>query len=59
MWNLKCMIIPIIIGANGVVTRSVKKNLEAVLGKHAIDSLEKSAVLGTAHIIRKALQCEA
>jgi hypothetical protein len=27
--------------------------------KHSIDSLQKTAILGTAHIIRKALQCEA
>jgi hypothetical protein len=36
-----------------------KKNLEAVPGKHSIVSLQKTAILGTAHIIRKALQCEA
>jgi hypothetical protein len=59
MWNLKCMIIPVIIGATGVVTRSLGKNLEAVPGKHSIDSLQKTAILETAHIIRKALQCEA
>jgi hypothetical protein len=59
MWNLKCVIIPVIIGATGVVTRSLGKNLEAVPGKHSIDSLQKTAILGTAHIIRKALQCEA
>ena len=40
MWNLKCMIIPIIIGATGIVTRSLRKNLEAVPGKHSIDSLQ-------------------
>ena len=34
-------------------------NLEAVPGKHSIDSLQKTAVLGTSHIIRKVLQCEA
>jgi hypothetical protein len=33
MWNLKCMIIPVIIGATGIVTRSLRKNLEAVPGK--------------------------
>jgi len=33
--------------------------LEAVPGKHSIDSLQKTAVLGTSHIIRKVLQCEA
>jgi hypothetical protein len=59
MWNLKCTIIPVIIGATGIVTRSLKKNLEAVPGKHLIDSLPKTAILGTSHIIRKVLQCEA
>jgi hypothetical protein len=29
------------------------------IGKHSIDSIQKTAVLGTAHIIRKVLQCEA
>ena len=59
MWNLKCTIIPVIIGATGIVTRSLRKNLEAVPGKHSIDSLRKTAILGTSHIIRKVLQCEA
>jgi ABC-type methionine transport system permease subunit len=59
MWNLKCTIMPIIIGATGIVTRSLRRNLEAVPGKHSIDSLQKTAVLGTSHIIRKVLQCEA
>jgi hypothetical protein len=59
MWNLKCMIVPIIIGATGIVTRSLKKNLETIPGKYLIDSLQKTAILGTSHIIRKVLQCEA
>jgi hypothetical protein len=59
MWNLKCAITPAIIGDPGMVTRSLRKNLEAVPGKHSIDSTKKIAVLGTSHIIRKVLQCEA
>jgi hypothetical protein len=59
MWNLKCTNIPIVIGATGIVTRSLKKNLEAVPGIRSIDSLQKTAILGTSHIIRKVLQCEA
>ena len=59
MWNLKCTIMPIIIGAAGIVTRSLRKNFEAVPGKHSIDSLKKTAILGTSLIIRKVLQCEA
>ena len=46
-------------GATGIVTRSLRKSLEAVPGRHSIDSLQKSAVLGTSHIVRKVLQCEA
>jgi len=59
MWNLKCTIIPVIIGVTGTVTRSLRKNLETVRGKHSIDSLQETAILGTLHIIRKVLQCEA
>jgi len=53
------MVVPVIIGATGIVTRSLRKNLEAVPGKHSIDSLQKTTTLGTSHIIRKVLQCEA
>jgi len=59
MWSLKCTIISLITGATGIVTRSLTKNLETVPGKHSIDSLQKTAILGTSHIIRKVLQCEA
>jgi len=59
MWNLQCIIIPVINAATGIVTRSLRKNLESVLGKHSIDSLQKTAILGTSHIIWKVLQCEA
>jgi len=59
MWNLKCTVIPVIIGATGIVARSLRKNLETVPGKHSIDSLQKTAILVTSHIIRKVLQCEA
>ena len=58
MWNLKCTIIPVITGATGIVTRSLRKNLEVVPVKHSIDSLQKTAILGTSHVIRKVLQCE-
>ena len=46
MRNLKCTIIPVTIEATGIVMISLKKNLEAVSGKHSIDSLQKTAILG-------------
>jgi hypothetical protein len=38
--------------------KRTKKYLETISGKHSIDSLQKTAVLGTSHIIRKVLQSE-
>jgi hypothetical protein len=55
---MKCLIIPVVIGATGIVSKCLKKNLEAIPGKHSIDSLQKTAILGTSHIIQKVLQSE-
>ena len=57
MWNRQRVIIPVIIGATGLVTKGVKKDLEAIPGDRSIDSQQKTAILGTSHIIRKVLQC--
>ena len=47
--NLKDMVMPEIIGAIGIVTKVLKKNLEAMPRKHSIDSLQNAAVLVTSH----------
>ena len=52
------MIIPVIIGGTGILTRGLRKSVEATLEKHSIDSLQKTAILGTSHIIRKRMQSE-
>ena len=57
--NIFKMLTIIIIVIIIIVTRSLRKNMEAVPGKHSIDSLQKTTLLGTSHIIRKVLQCEA
>jgi hypothetical protein len=36
----------------------LKENLGDIPGKNSIDSLQKTAILGTSHIIWKVLQCE-
>jgi hypothetical protein len=58
MWNMNCFVIPVIIGATGIVSRSLQKYVETIPGQHSIDSLQKTAILGTSHIIRKVLQAE-
>jgi hypothetical protein len=47
MWNMKRMIILVITGATGIVTKCLKKNLESIPGKHLIDALQNTAALGT------------
>jgi hypothetical protein len=41
MWNLKCKIIPVITGATVIVTRRLRKNLEAIPGNHSIESIQR------------------
>jgi hypothetical protein len=55
---MKCVIISVIIGATDVVTEVLKENLETIPGKNSTDLLQKTAILGTSHIIRKVLQSE-
>jgi hypothetical protein len=58
LWNMKCVNIPVVTGATGIVTKALEKHLEAVPRKHSVDSLQQTAVLGTSHTIRKVLQSE-
>jgi hypothetical protein len=52
------MIICVVIEATGIVTRGLKKNLEAIPGKHPINLLHKTAMLGMSHMLRQVLQSE-
>ena len=54
---MNCTIVLVITGDTGLVTKGLNTVLEAVPGKRSSDSLQKTAVLGTSHIIRKVLQC--
>jgi hypothetical protein len=55
MWNVKTNVIPLIIGATGTISKSFRKYLSNVPGKHEVKELQKTAILGTAHILRKVL----
>ena len=51
----KVVIIPIVIGALGTVTKNIKENLEKMEIKCEVNLLQKATLLGTARIIRKVL----
>jgi hypothetical protein len=55
MWNVKAKVIPLIIGATGTISKSFRKYVSNIPGNHAVTELQKTAILGTAHILRKVL----
>jgi hypothetical protein len=55
MWNVKTRVIPVIIGATGTISKSVKKYMSTIPGNHEVRELQKTAILGTAHILQKVL----
>jgi hypothetical protein len=48
---VKANVIPVITGATGTVSKSLRQYLNNVPGKHEIKELQKTAILGTAHIL--------
>ena len=55
MWNVKTKAIPVITGATGTVSKSFRIYVSNIPGKHEVMELQKTAILGTAHTLRKAL----
>jgi hypothetical protein len=55
MWNVKTRVIPIIIGAIGTISKSFRKCVSTIPGNHQDKEIQKTAVLGTAHILREVL----
>jgi hypothetical protein len=55
MWNVKGKVIPVIIGATGTISKSLRQYVSDIPGKNKIKELQKSAVLGTARILQKVL----
>jgi len=55
MWNAKTKVIPVIIEATGTISKSFRKYVSNIPGKHEVKELQKRAILGTAHIPGKVL----
>jgi hypothetical protein len=55
MWNVKAKVIPAIIGATGTISKSLRQYLSNNPGKHEINELQNTAILGTEHLLREVL----
>jgi len=48
-------VIPVIIGASGTISKSFRKYVSNIPGKYEVKELQKTALLGTAHILQRVL----
>jgi hypothetical protein len=48
-------VIPVISGASGTISKSFRKYVSNIPGKHEVRELQKTAIFGTAHILLKVL----
>jgi hypothetical protein len=55
MWDVKIKMIPVITGATGTISKSFRKYVSNIPGNHQVKELQNTAILGTAHILRKVL----
>jgi hypothetical protein len=55
MWNVKTKVIPVTIGATGTISKSLRKYVSNIPGQHEVKELQKTAILGTAHLLQKVL----
>jgi len=53
MWNVKTKVISVIVGATGTISKSFRKYVSNIPGNHEVKKLQKTAILGTAHMLRK------
>jgi hypothetical protein len=58
MWKMECFVIPVMIGAIGIVSKSLKNIWKQYQDNIQYIPYKKTVILGTSHIIRKVLQAE-
>lgn len=55
MWNTKTKVVPVVVGALGMLTKGHSNFIKLIPGHPSTNEVQKIALLGTAHILRKVL----
>jgi hypothetical protein len=56
MWNVKPKVIPVILTqTTATISESLRQYLINIPGKHKVKEPHKTAILGTAHVLRRVL----
>ena len=57
-WKMKTTTLPVVIGALGGIKKGMTLKVEKIPGTINIEELQKIALIGTAHILRKVLSTD-
>ena len=55
MWSMKTIVIPVVIGALGLIRKGINRYVEQIPGNSRVQELQKTVLLGTAHLLRRTL----
>ena len=55
MWNVKTKLLSVVTDATGIFSKSLSKYLRNITVQHEIKEQHNTAIVGTAHILRKVL----
>ena len=56
LWNMKMMIVPIVIGTFGIVTKGLLKGQEDLEVGRRVETIQTTALVKTARILRRVLE---
>ena len=55
LWHLKTVTLPVVIGALGMISKNAPMYISQIPGSPSLAELQKIALMGTSHILRKTL----
>jgi hypothetical protein len=55
IWNVKARVIPVVFGVTGTISKSFRKYMSNIPGNHDVKEVQKTALMGTVHMLRKVL----
>ena len=56
LWKIKVKVVPILIGALGMVLKVLENNLDELEIRGRIETIQTTALLGSARILRRVLE---
>jgi len=55
LWNVETKVVVVITGVTGIISKSLVQYLSNVPEKHKLKELQRTAILGTVHILHEEL----